>query len=114
MEDPREILLGAYRDFNARRLEAVLARMTPDVVWPSGMEGGYVYGHDGVRDYWTRQWAMLDPQVDPVSMQEDDGGRIVVTVRQRVRDLDGKVVVDRVVRHAFSLREGLIRRMDIE
>ena len=36
MNDEREQLHGAYRDFNARRLEAVLARMQPDVVWPKG------------------------------------------------------------------------------
>ena len=51
MTDERELIRGAYADFNARRLEAVLARMQSDVVWPNGMEGGFVYGHEGVRDY---------------------------------------------------------------
>jgi hypothetical protein len=32
MNDERELLEGAYRDFNTRRLEEVLARMQPDVV----------------------------------------------------------------------------------
>ena len=27
--DERELLAGAYRDFNARRIDAVLARMHP-------------------------------------------------------------------------------------
>ena len=72
------MLQGAYRDFNARRLEAVLARMQPDVVWPNGMEGGYVYGHEGVRNYWTRQWAILDPHVEPIEITRDESGRFVV------------------------------------
>lgn len=112
--DPREILAGAYRDFNARHIDAVLARMTPDVEWPNGMEGGFVYGREGVRDYWTRQWALLDPHVEPIEMVEDDRGRWVVTVHQVVRDIAGKLLVDQQVHHAYRLRDGLIERMDIE
>lgn len=51
MTEPRELLLAAYREFNARQINAVLARMRPDVIWANGMEGGYVYGTGQVRDY---------------------------------------------------------------
>jgi hypothetical protein len=114
MEKERELLEGAYRDFNARRLEAVLARMKPDVVWPNGMEGGYVYGHEGVRDYWTQQWAILDPRVEPVEISRDDRGRFVVKVHQVVHDRDGKLLVDQMVCHAYQIHDSLIARMDIE
>ncbi len=66
-----EILAAAYFGFNARHLDDVLALMVPDVEWPNGMEGGYVYGHEGVRAYWTRQWGMINPHVEPVSMTRD-------------------------------------------
>lgn len=112
-ETPREILLAAYRDFNARRLDAVLARMTPDVVWPNGMEGGYVYGHAGVREYWTRQWAMIDPHVEPVGFRTESDGRTAVSVRQVVRDLGGKVLLDQMVEHVYRIEDGLIREMEI-
>lgn len=117
MADAREMIEGAYRDFNARRLEAVLERMTPDVSWPNGWEGGYVHGHEGVRDYWTRQWAAIDPNVEPVSIEPDEQGRWVVEVHQVVRgrgDQAGQVLADTMVRHVYSLRDGLIARMDIE
>jgi hypothetical protein len=26
-----------------------------------GMEGRRVHGHEAVRDYWTRQWNLVDP-----------------------------------------------------
>ena len=97
MMEERELLEGAYRDFNARQLEAVLARMQPDVVWPNGMEGGYVYGHEGVRDYWTRQWAILDPHVEPMEINLDERGRFVVDVHQVVHDLYGKLLADKMV-----------------
>jgi hypothetical protein len=114
LEQPREILLGAYREFNARDLDAVLARMRQDVVWPNGMEGGYVYGVEGVREYWTRQWQTLDPTVEPLTIAEDENGRWVVDVHQVVRDLDGKLLLDTTVRHAYQVENGLIVRMDIE
>lgn len=114
MADERELLAGAYRDFNARRLDAVLARMHTDVVWPNGMEGGFVHGHDGVRDYWTRQWAVLDPHVEPFDINHDERGRWVVNVHQVVHDRQGKLLVDQFVRHAYQIRDSLIARMDIE
>ena len=114
MQDPRDLLLGAYREFNARELDAVLARMHPDVVWPNGMEGGFVYGREGVRDYWTRQWKIVDPTVEPLDIREDDAGRWMVEVHQVVRDLEGNLLLDKVVRHAYRIENGLIVRMDIE
>jgi hypothetical protein len=41
-----EMLREACRDFNARRIEAVLERMRPNVKWASGMEGGLVHGRE--------------------------------------------------------------------
>lgn len=103
----------AYVAFNARDLDGALSTMTPDVDWPNGMEGGRVHGHDGVRAYWTRQWNMINPHVEPVSFDEDDGGRVVVGVKQVVKELSGKVLLDRMVQHVYSLRDGLICGMEI-
>ncbi len=111
---PRELLHAAYREFNTRALNDVLARMHPDVVWPNGMEGGFVYGVEGVRDYWTRQWAILDPKVEPISITEDEAGRWVVQVHQVVHDHDGNLLLDTIVHHAYQIENGLIVRMDIE
>ncbi len=104
----------AYQEFNARHLEAVLELMQPDVEWPNGMEGGMVYGHDGVRKYWTRQWGMIDPQVEPLEFDLDESRRTVVRVHQVVRDLGGKVLVDREVEHIYNMQDGLIRSMEIQ
>lgn len=87
--------------------------MSPDVEWPNGMEGGTVHRHDGVRAYWSRQWGMVDPHVDPVTFEEDSQGRIVVGVHQVVRNLSGNVLLDRMVEHVYTLQDGLIQSMDI-
>jgi hypothetical protein len=113
MVDEQELLESAYRDFNARRLESVLARMQPDVTWANGMDGGYVYGHAGVREYWTRQWKTVDPHVYPVRIAPKDG-RFIVEVHQVVHDMEGNLLLDTIVHHAYTIRDSLIERMDIE
>jgi methyl coenzyme M reductase gamma subunit len=113
MRTDRELLLAAYTNFNARAIDAVLETMHLDVDWPNGMEGGRVHGHSGVREYWTRQWGMLDPHVEPMNFRTDESGRTTVTVHQVVRSLDGIVLVDQMVEHTYLIEDGFIRRMDI-
>jgi|SRR4029077_7024126 hypothetical protein len=108
-----ELLRKAYAAFNARDIDGALATMKSDVEWANGMEGGTVHGHEGVRAYWTRQWGMINPHVDPATFDPDVSGRIVVGVHQVVRDLSGKVLSDRMVEHVYSLEDGLIRSMTI-
>jgi hypothetical protein len=108
-----ELLKRAYAAFNARDIDGALATMRAEVVWPNGMEGGVVHGHDGVRAYWTRQWGMINPHVDPVDFKQDESGRIGVSVHQVVRDLSGNVLFDRMVEHIYTLKDGLIQSMDI-
>ncbi len=113
MKQDIELLKTAYDAFNHREIEIVLSLMHESVDWPNGMEGGRVHGRAAVRDYWRRQWVTLDPRVDPVGFHEDGDGRTVVDVHQVVRDLNGALLVDQMIRHAYSIRNGLIERMDI-
>jgi hypothetical protein len=108
-----ELLKKAYAAFNARDLDGALATMRPDVDWPNGMEGGTVHGHEGVRAYWTRQWKMINPHVDPVGFTLDSKGRVEVNVHQVIRELSGKVLMDRMVQHIYTLEGGLIQSMEI-
>ena len=108
----RETLRRAYAAFNARDIEGALAAMHPDVEWANGMDGGFVHGHREVREYWTRQWGVIDPHVEPKKLTLD-AGRIVVDVHQIVRDPAGTVIADRMVQHVYELAEGLVRRMEI-
>lgn len=102
-----------YAAFNARDIETLLGAMAPDVDWPNGMEGGRVQGHAAVREYWTRQWGMIDPKVEPVRVAPDDAGRVVVDVHSVVRDLEGKVLADQKIQHVYTLRNGFIVHMEI-
>jgi ketosteroid isomerase-like protein len=113
MADDVELLRRVYARFNGRDIDGVLAAMCPDVVWANGMEGGYVHGRDEVRSYWKRQWAAIDPHVEPIEIPADGAGEVVVKVHQVVRDLKGNLLADRMVIHVFQVRNGLIQRFDI-
>jgi ketosteroid isomerase-like protein len=107
------VLKRMYEAFNGREIDAILAMLHPDVDWANGWEGGRIHGVENVREYWTRQWAAIDPHVEPEGFSVDDENLIVVDVHQIVRDRDGKVLREDVVQHAYVFEDGLIRSMDI-
>ena len=109
----RAMLERMYERFNARDIEAVLAALTSDVDWPNGWEGGYVRGHDEVRDYWTRQWAEIDGTVTPEAFSIQPDGRIDVTVHQVVKSLEGELLEDATVHHIYRLRDEQVEHMEI-
>jgi len=113
MQSNAEIITAVYAAFNRRDIDGVFAYMQSDVDWPNAMEGGRVHGLDEVRAYWTRQWNLLNPRVDPVSICDQEDGSTLVDVHQVVRDLAGKLLVDHMVQHIYSIENGLIARMDI-
>ena len=112
-EHHERLLRRAYEAFNARDIQGALATMHPLVDWPNAMEGGRVHGHDGVREYWERQWGSLDPRVQPLRIEHGPDDHVVATVHQLVRDRAGNVVSDQTVEHRFVIAGGLIERMDI-
>jgi ketosteroid isomerase-like protein len=121
MDDDIKIIERLYERFNARDIDGVLVALTEDVAWANGMDGGHVQGHEALRDYWTRQWAMVSPRVDPVSFHRAADGAIVAEVLQSVRDLDGKPLQgqthglkDKTVGHVFRFRAGKVARFDIQ
>jgi hypothetical protein len=109
----KDLLTRTYEAFNRRDVDAVLANMQADVDWPNGMEGGRVHGHEAVRQYWLRQWTQVNPRVDPQGFRLDPTGATVVEVHQIIRDMDGKLLADRMVEHVYRIRDGLIASMEI-
>lgn len=106
------LIRDLYASFNARDVEAVIALMAEDVDWPNAWEGGRLHGRDEVRAYWQRQFAAIDGRVEPTAIVED-GDTVAVTVHQTVHDLDGNLLSDGTVTHAYTFRAGRIVRMDV-
>lgn len=108
-----EMLRDAYAAFNRRDIEKVLGLMHADVDWPNGMEGGRVLGTAAVRDYWKRQFEVVDSHVEPKNFTAEADGRIAVDVHQVVHDKAGTLLADEMVQHVYEIQDGLIRSMEI-
>ena len=109
-----EQLKSLYVAFNARDIDGVLAATTDDVDWPNAWEGGRLHGHEALRSYWRRQWAAIDPHVEPTTITSRPDGRIAVSVHQVVRNLESELLSENDVIHVYEMRDGLIARMDVE
>ena len=113
MKNPNKFFFNIYDNFNKRNIDFVINNMTPDVKWANGMDGGFVYGHDGVREYWTRQFKLVSSNVTPLDVKENNG-KFIIKVHQVVHDRDGKLLADDTVTHIFTLDGNKIAQFDIE
>ena len=119
--DEIELMRELYKCFNARDIDGVLVALAADVAWANGMDGGYVHGHEGLREYWTRQWAMVSPFVEPVALKHTEDGAVAAEVIQTVFDLNGQPLSgqthglkDKTVIHQFRFEGDKIKRFDIQ
>jgi len=109
----QQFLQNLYDAFNKREIETIIALMRPDVKWANGLEGGFVYGRDAVRAYWTDQFKDIQPELETLKFETDENGRHIVTVHQIVKDLQGNVLADTTVHQIFTIEDGLISRYEI-
>ena len=110
----QDLIIKAYSAFNSRDIDTALSTFHPAVQWPKAFEGGYVSGHDEIRKYWTRQWSEINPHVEPTGFNERQEGTLEVTVHQIVKDLQGNLMFDGVVKHIYTIQNDLLQKMDIE
>jgi hypothetical protein len=113
MENLNQYFETLYDNFNQRNIELVINNMARDVKWANGMEGGYVNGHQGVREYWTKQFKMVSSKVTPLEISEEND-EVRIKVRQVVHDLEGNLLGDDLVTHVFKLEGERIIQFDIE
>lgn len=52
--------------------------------------------------------------LNPIGFSERQNGIVEVNVHQIVKDLQGNVLLDGVVKQIYTIQSNLLRRMDIE
>ncbi len=113
MSKHQKFLQNLYDAFNKREIEKIIALMHPDVKWANGLEGGFVYGRDAVREYWTNQFKDIQAELETLKFETDENNRNVVTVHQIIKDLQGNVLADAAVHQIFTIENGLITLYEI-
>lgn len=110
----QNLIKKAYSAFNSRDIDTALSTFHSDVQWPKAFEGGYINGHNEIREYWTRQWAEINPNVEPIRITERQNGTIEVEILQIVKDLKGNIMFEGIVKHIYTIQDNLLQKMDIE
>ena len=108
MSSNQQFLQNLYEAFNKREIETIISAMHPDVKWANGFEGGFVYGRDAVREYWTNQLKAIQPELETLKFETDENSRNIVTVHEIIKDLQGNVLVDMTVSQIYTIENGLI------
>ena len=102
----QQFLQNLYDAFNKREIETIISLMRSDVKWANGLEGGFIYGRDAVREYWTDQFKAIQPELEALKFETDENDRNIVTVHQIVKDLQGNVLADVTVHQIFTIEDG--------
>ncbi|NJK70448.1 MAG: nuclear transport factor 2 family protein [Methylacidiphilales bacterium] len=109
----QHFLQNLYDAFNKREIETIISVMNPDVKWANGVEGGFVYGREAVREYWINQFKDIQPELETLKFETDENNRNIVTVHQIIRDLQGNLLADTTVHQIFTIENGLISLYEI-
>lgn len=105
------LLQDAYRAFNQRRIEDLLALMVEDVAWPDLARGAVLRSHEEVRPYWLAQFEAASPIVEPTDFVAA-GEDVVAVVRQQVFDHAGAPLTEAVtVFHRYAFRGDKVAAM---
>jgi len=106
------VLKRLYEAFNGRDVAEAQSLMHPQVVWANGLDGGYVHGREGVRDYWLKQWNALDSRAELLAVDHTSRNTASVDVHLTAVELGGEKLFDTVAKHSFEFEDGLIRRFE--
>jgi SnoaL-like domain len=113
MSSNQQFLQDLYNAFNKREIETIISVMRPDVKWANGLEGGFVYGRDAVREYWTNQFKGIQAELETLKFETDENNRNIVTVHQIIKDLQGNLLADATIQQIFTIEDGLISLYEI-
>jgi glutamate synthase domain-containing protein 3 len=113
MSSNQQFLQDLYDAFNKREIETIISSMRPDVKWANGLEGGFVYGRDAVRDYWTNQFKSIQVELETLKFETDENNRNIVTVHQIIKDVEGNLLADATIQQIFTIEDRLISLYEI-
>jgi hypothetical protein len=106
------VIHNLFDAFNRRAVDEALSFMHPTVHWPIGWDGGYIDGHDAVRDYWSKQWTEYDRHAIPLQLVWLNDNRVKVLVRQRIKDRAGNLLWEGNVIHTYTFGHQLVTTME--
>jgi hypothetical protein len=112
--DPETLLTPVYEACNRRDITALTPLLTADVDWPDQAEGGRLIGPSALAAYWARNDQSIHVEMAPFAFGVSADGRPFADLILSIHNLRGQLWQESTVRQLFTLRDGLIARMDSE
>lgn len=112
MGEDEALVTRLYEALNRQDVDALVALVHPLVDWQDLLNGGRRSGPEDMRDYWTRQFAIIRPEIAPISFDRLPDGRLAAHVMMTVLSTEGRLWEQGFARFAFVIEDGLIRQMD--
>jgi hypothetical protein len=110
------LLRKMYEVFSTDERDAFVPYcLAPDVDWPNVADEVRLRGHAEVRAYWAAQFETMHPLVRLEGLRlDEDGRRVIATVRPGLRDHAGDHWAEEPVEHVYRFgADGLVSRMDV-
>lgn len=112
MADKKALLISLYDAISRQDVDGVLSLMHPDVDWPDTLDGGRIHGLAAMRDYWTRQFALIRVSTALIDYVENADGTIATRVTYTRFAADGRLWDDQVAGNIFRFEGDRILRGD--
>ena len=113
MTDAETLLTDLFAAYNRRDFDAFSAGLHEDIDWPDQLRGARIKGRAALQAYWGVIDQAIRVEVAPLTFTLEPDGRIRVELSQVVRGLSGSLWSDIRVRQYYTLRDGLVWRMDV-
>ncbi|MBU4436380.1 MAG: nuclear transport factor 2 family protein [Alphaproteobacteria bacterium] len=113
MTDAEALLTKLFAAYNRRDFATFSAGLHDGVDWPDQLRGGRLKGRAALEAYWGVIDQAIQVEVTPIAFALEQDGRIRVELIQVVRGLTGSLWTDIQVRQYYTLRDGLVWRMDV-
>lgn len=115
MNDKHRNIIGkVYQAFNNKNIEMILSLLHTSAQLPGGWNGEVVEGHDELRDFLSTQWLVITLNVKPLSIKQNGEGNVEATVHEVIKDTEGKITRDEIVRHVYTFEDDLIKRLIVQ
>lgn len=107
-----EALLSAlYNAIDRQDIDAVMALFEPDARTPDGLESETLVGHDQIRAYYLRQFALIHVSLSLLSTRQMPDGRVEACLHVQVRGAQGGPWGEGQIQATYRLRAGRISEM---
>jgi hypothetical protein len=108
------LIKKAYEAFNSQDIKSAITTFHENIEFQKEFNGNYLKNQNQIIEHWTNGWKEFSVKDKPINIIERTDNKFEVTVHQIVKDKQGKILSDGILKHIFTIQDNLLLRLDIE